>query len=213
MNNSRLYKLIDKLTLRSVTKISSYFGDKTKREQLSEEIDLKKKIVDFYEQYRKNFSHNVKFMDDFVNKMAVWYELRYTDDAVNRIIRYKYESSESIDDVIFKKNAYLIKELDEDSQVNFLNKLNWIDFYNKDIFEKSLGSEAFFLKKPKFKEQVYLDGQESKRSPYFEFDEDGCCLKSYHVNHQCSIDPFVGMSASEVLQFMKNREMEIPENN
>ena len=104
MNVSRLYKLIDKLTLKTVTKVSTYFGANGKRKSLKDEIDLNKKIVDFYNQYRNDFSHNVEFMDNFVNKMAVWYELRYTDDVVNNLIRYKYESYDSVNDVMFRKN-------------------------------------------------------------------------------------------------------------
>lgn len=213
MNVSRLYKLIDKLTLKTVTKVSTYFGANGKRKSLKDEIDLNKKIVDFYNQYRNDFSHNVEFMDNFVNKMAVWYELRYTDDVVNNLIRYKYESYDSVNDVMFRKNNYLTQKQEDVGQFDVLNKLNWVDFYNRDVFEKSLGIEGFFLKKAKFKNFVYLSDETFEKSPYFEFDEDGVCLKSFYINHQCSIDPFVGMTASEVLLFMKNREMEIPENN
>ncbi|MBQ9072796.1 MAG: hypothetical protein IJY25_06530 [Bacilli bacterium] len=87
-----------------------------------------------------------KEMRNFIEKMAVWYELRYPDYELKRILPCGGESLYKINDIMFKDNPYIKDLFDENSDVNFLD---WDDFYNAKAFINSLTfEESFFLTKP-----------------------------------------------------------------
>ena len=94
-------------------------------------------------------------MRNFIEKMAVWYELRYPDYEINRLMPGSGQENIEIDDVMFNSNRYINEQLDEDSDVRVLD---WDEFYNTKTFINSLPSdERCLFQKPRYRNLVYLE--------------------------------------------------------
>lgn len=101
------------------------------------------------------FSVPIEFRN-LIEKMAVWYELRYPDSEVYRIM-FGSNNSSYIDKAVFNDNPYVNEQLDSESEVRILD---WVRFYNFDTFLKSLSPrESYYFKKYQYPEIVYFDKQ------------------------------------------------------
>lgn len=130
----------------------------------SEVVDLKEKVDMFIYWYYKNRVKN-KYTDigeywvpiemrNFIEKMAVWYELRYPSYEINRLMPSSNQEQSKIDDIMFKYNIYLNENLGID---NDAKDLKWSKFYDFNTFFKSLPSEeAYLLTEPTYPNRVYL---------------------------------------------------------
>lgn len=94
-------------------------------------------------------------MRNFIEKMAVWYEFRYPDYEIIRLMSGSDQENIEIDDVMFNSNKYINEQLAEDSDIRVLD---WDEFYNTKTFIHSLPSdEKCLFQKPKYRNLVYLE--------------------------------------------------------
>jgi len=110
---------------------------------------LDDKISYYLEWCRKNnVEHDVKDIKSIIDKVTVWYELRYPDS---------YLDQEDVDQVMF-------------GNTDNINVQNWGDFYNFDKFYYSLSKkEKSMLNIPIFADMIYLNNGRS----HIHFNEDG----------------------------------------
>ena len=74
---------------------------------------------------------------NFIEKMAVWYELRFPND-----------DKEYINRKMFEENIYLKSQIDEDSDIQLLD---WAELYNLNAFTNTLPNyEYYFLAEPRY---------------------------------------------------------------
>lgn len=130
----------------------------------SEVVDLKEKVDMFIYWYYRNmvsgkytmigmYSKPIE-MRNFIEKMAVWYELRYPSYEINRLMPGSDQENSKIDDIMFKYNLYLNENLGID---NDAKDLKWSKFYDFNTFFKSLPcEEAHLLAEPTYPSHVYL---------------------------------------------------------
>lgn len=92
--------------------------------------------------------HQPREMRDFIEKMAVWYELRYPDYEINRLMHCSGQEPTEVNNVMFSNNQYISDLLGNDSDIK---DLDWDEFYNAHAFITSLPAEErkYFLK-PKY---------------------------------------------------------------
>lgn len=97
--------------------------------------------------------HQPRKMRDFIEKMAIWYEMRYPNYEVNRIIPGLEQEQTKINDVMFKCNPYINDILGSNSDIK---DLDWDEFYNVEAFINSLTLEEkeLFLSSPEQKEEI-----------------------------------------------------------
>ena len=75
--------------------------------------------------------HKPNDMRNFIEKMAVWYELRYPDYEINRLMPGSSQEAIEINDVMFNSNKYINELFDENADVR---ALDWDEFYNAKAF-------------------------------------------------------------------------------
>ena len=118
-------------------------------------IDLDAKVDEFIDWYFENMVkgnytdiveyHAPRKMRDLIEKIAVWYELRYPSYEINRLMPGSGQEQINANDVMFRNNPYV-------------NELDWNDFYNTNIFMKSLPwEERCYFIKPRYRTIVYLN--------------------------------------------------------
>lgn len=126
--------------------------------------ELDDKVDKFIEWYRKNkvLGHYTeigvfqepKQLRNFIEKMAVWYELRYPEYEVNRLMPGSNQEMKEINNIMFYENN-TINELF--NQLNNKIDINWCDFYNFDRFINSLPyDEASFLDEISYIDLIYI---------------------------------------------------------
>ena len=99
--------------------------------------------------------HLPREMRNLIEKMAVWYELRYPDYEINRLMHCCGQEEIDINEVMFKDNRYIKDILDDNSDIK---DLDWDEFYNAHAFFSSLPwNERYYFKKYSFRNTVYLD--------------------------------------------------------
>lgn len=130
----------------------------------SEVVNLNEKVDMFIYWYYRNmvlgkytmigmYSKPIE-MKNFIEKMAVWYELRYPSYEINRLMPGSDQENSKIDDIMFKYNIYLNENLGID---NDAKDLKWSKFYDFNTFFKSLPSEeAYLLTEPTYPNHIYL---------------------------------------------------------
>ncbi len=129
-----------------------------KEEERELPVFLEDKINEYLEWYYKSMvkgkcSKKEEFsalssLQNFIDKMAIWYELRFPEYEINRIIPFKEQEEKDIDEEMFENNPYINQELEEDSLVK---ALNWDEFYNTSVFVRALPEEEkMFLKRPQY---------------------------------------------------------------
>lgn len=203
----------------------------------TESTDLESKIDEFISwytdkyvkgQYTKIGEYNEpKRIRDFIEKMAVWFELRYPEYEVNRLFPCCGQSNQEIDDIMLKQNS-AIKEiadiLDVDKFEDFkeiLSILEWNKFYSKESFIKSLPyDELYYLNEPKYPDLVYVnpDSRYNSMAAHMHLSNDGIVEESEFMQpipgwESYTEDPFEGMHITEVVKFMKEQGMDLPDNN
>lgn len=119
---------------------------------------LDDKVNSFIEWYYNNMvkghytdigeNHQSRKMRDFIEKMAVWYELRYPDYEINRLMHCSGQEPTEVNKVMFRDNQYINDLLGADSNIK---NLNWNEFYNAHAFISSLpAEERGYFTKPKY---------------------------------------------------------------
>lgn len=198
-------------------KIENYDCGSTKN------VSLNTKVDNFINWYYKNMVkghytdigeyHIPQNMRNFIEKVAVWYELRYPDYEVNRLMHCSGQEMKKINDVMFNSNKYINDLLDEDSEVRVLD---WDKFYNTKAFISSLPCDEYYLlKKPKYTDLVHIDRWES--NAHIHLTSNGFVSDSEYVGLYTEYKTFdkdlKGMHIKEIIKLFNEKGVLLPKNN
>ena len=190
--------------------------------ELKENISLDDKVDKFIDWYyenlvKDNYTDIGKFYEpnrlrNFIEKMAVWYELRYPNYEVNRLMSGSNQEGISINDVMFRHNLYINEVVDIDSDVK---ELDWAKFYNAEVFIKSLPwDERYIFVKPKFNNLVYV---ERGRGARLYLTSEGFVQKSegfeVYTNFSVNDKELVGKHIKDVLNLLNQKGVVLPKGN
>lgn len=179
--------------------------------------ELDDKVDNFIKWYKKQvirdkYTKDYEFLEEkrlrnFIEKMAVWYELRYPEYEVNRIMPGSDQEMKDINEEMFHKNS-CISELIK--QFNNKSDIKWSDFYNYDRFFNSLPvEEANYLDKYYYPSILYIN---NGRMEHFHLDENGRItiseLNYFALNHD-----LMTLNLEEALEYLKMHKIELPKNN
>lgn len=186
-------------------------------------IDLDDKVDAFIDWYFKNMVkghytdigeyHKPKDMRNFIEKMAVWYELRYPDYEINRLMYCCGQEQINIDDVMFRNNPYVNDLLDEESDTK---ELDWDEFYNTNVFIKSLPwEERYVFAKPRYRDIVYLKPE--SRNAHLHLTKNGIVEMADDVSvwtdGVIKDEELKGLHVRKVVELFKERGKKLPESN
>ncbi len=186
-------------------------------------IDLENQVNEFikwyYETMIKDFYSDggryqyPKRMRDLIEKIAVWYELRYPNDEINRLMYCYGKENAKMNDVMFKNNPYIKELLDENADTRYLD---WPDFYNASVFLKSLSwEERRYFESPHYKDVVYLNPK--TRAAHLHVTQDGKVEMAENISgytHGVIHDEELqGLNIRKVMELFKEKNIELPKNN
>lgn len=134
------------------------------KENNDDTIDLDKKVDIFIDWFYENRVkgkyteigeyHEPITVRNFIEKMAVWYELRYPDCYINKIMPGSSTSRKDINNIMFNNNSYIKELFDVEDDINYLD---WSSFYNAHSFISGLPwEEKYLLMKPRYNTIIYL---------------------------------------------------------
>ena len=151
--------------------------------------------------------HRPKEMRDFIEKMAVWYELRYPDYELKRILPCGGGSSTEISDVMFRSNPYTKNLLNENSDINLLD---WEEFYNTKAFINSLPfQESFYLTRPWYDSCISINEYST-----LYLSTKGVVTNAKDVerdtNGIVTNEDLIGLHIKEVIKLLKKKGIELP---
>lgn len=151
-------------------------------------------------------------MRNLIEKMAVWYELRYPDYEINRIMPYSSRQATQVSDEMFNKNDYINHQFDSDSEVRILD---WAEFYNRKAFIHSLPSnEKLYFVGPQYPEIVFWDLSDSMA--HLHLSKKGTVEMSEYMDTVIpgiSNKDFEGKNIKEVVEMIETKGIKIPGNN
>ena len=145
---------------------------------LKESLDLK--VDNFIEWYYINRvkgtchdtndeKNQVLLMKNFIEKMAVWYELRYPDYEIKYSVPGSGKKPNSVNTAMFNDNDYISNHIEE------CNDLVWAEFYNTSAFISSLSSsEKRLMMRPRYIDKVYINRKQG--TPFFELSKNGTII-------------------------------------
>ena len=186
-------------------------------------IDLDARVDEFIDWYFKNMvkgnytdigeSHAPREMRDLIEKIAVWYELRYPSYEINRLMPGSGQEQINVNDVMFKNNPYVNELLDENSDAK---ELDWNDFYNTNVFMKSLPwEERCYFTKPRYRNIVYLNP--SSRVAHLHLTKNGFVEMAEDVTGYTESvikdEELTGLNVRDVVELFQEKGIELPENN
>lgn len=194
-------------------------------------INLNNKVKNFIDWYYKNLVkgkytdigefHLPKDLENFIEKVAVWYELRYPDYEINRKMPGSGQELKHVSEEMFSNNPY-IEEIENELSIlsNSNNKtdsfdyLEWDKFYNTKAFINSLPiSERQYLSKPRYASLVYLD---DNTYPHFHISAKGIVTEIEGLASLTTVvtnKELVGKHVKEVLEILKNKIPTLPQIN
>ena len=186
-------------------------------------VNLDNKISDFINWYfdnmiKGNYSEILDYgeltrLRNFIEKMAVWYELRYPDYEIAKLMYCGGQEQIDVNEVMFQKNSYINDLFDDKADVR---DLDWDEFYNANVFIKSLPwEERFKFTKPKYKHIVYLNP--NSKGAHLHLTKNGVVEMSegvsIYTNSVIKDDELVGLYLKKVLSIFKEKGIKLPENN
>lgn len=151
-------------------------------------------------------------MKNFIEKMAVWYELRYPDYEINRLIPSSHQENTEMNNIAFNNNPYVNNLLDENSDIR---ALNWSEFYNFSVFIHSQPwiERCLFLK-PKYQEIVYWNPNHG--SAHLHLTKNGIIKIAEFMNYVIpgiQNEDLEGKHIKDIVRLLKEQGIEFPENN
>lgn len=155
---------------------------------------LNDRIDKFINWYKKELCYQIdgeKDLKKFIEKMAIWYELRYPSKALNEYLLNK--TQKSVDEEMFLNNKYI-------NVKGYKNELEfeWDKFYNYETFLKTLSlDERSFLSNPSYDDLVYID---PNKSWHFHLNYEGFIEVSEYIIS--GID-FTGMHIKDAVKILK----------
>ena len=186
--------------------------------------DLDSKIAQFIKWYKNNLYdgkyRTPKEIINFIEKIAVWYELRYPEYEITKMLTSVYKEEKDVTEEMFYKNEKINKILN-----NSNNKLDltFSTFYNQTSFINSLPSEeSDMLREPTFPSIIYIGSNDSLvffsafKSPRYIKTRDS----HIHFNSDSTVDEiegiygigyeefkFVGLKAEECEKVLRNMKL------
>ena len=195
----------------------------TSQQKSVKPMDLDEQVDDFIDWYYTNMVEGMfsgvgeyrrpKEMRNLIEKIAVWYELRYPDYDICRIFSGSSVSSLTASDIMFKTNPYVQDLLDEDSDIK---ELDWDEFYNKNAFFRSLSSdERRYFARPRYRELVYIDN--IHYFAHLHLSSSGIVQDSsgigIYTNSRILDKDIIGWHVEDVVQAFKENNIFLPEGN
>ena len=186
-------------------------------------IDLDTKVDEFIDWYFENMVkgnytdigeyHAPREMRDLIEKIAVWYELRYPSYEINRLMPGSGQEQINVNDVMFRNNPYVNELLDENSDAR---ELDWNDFYNTNVFMKSLPwEERCYFTKPRYRNIVYLNP--NSRVAHLHLTKNGFVEMAEDVTgYTKSVikdEELTGLNVRDVVKLFQEKGIELSENN
>lgn len=186
-------------------------------------IDLDAKVDEFIDWYFKNMVkgnytdigeyYAPREMRDLIEKIAVWYELRYPSYEINRLMPGSGQEQINVNDVMFRNNPYVNELLDENSDAK---ELDWNDFYNTNVFMKSLPwEERCYFTKPRYRNIVYLNP--NSRVAHLHLTKNGSVEMAEDVTGYTESvikdEELTGLNVRDVVKLFQEKGIELPENN
>lgn len=186
-------------------------------------IDLDTKVDEFIDWYFENMVkgnytdigeyHAPREMRDLIEKIAVWYELRYPSYEINRLMSGSGQEQINVNDVMFRNNPYVNELLDENSDAK---ELDWNDFYNTNVFMKSLPwEERCYFTKPRYRNIVYLNP--NSRVAHLHLTKNGFVEMAEDVTGYTESvikdEELTGLNVRDVVKLFQEKGIELPENN
>ena len=152
-------------------------------------------------------------MRNLIEKIAVWYELRYPSYEINRLMPGSGQEQINVNDVMFKNNPYVNELLDENSDAK---ELDWNDFYNTNVFMKSLPwEERCYFTKPRYRNIVYLNP--NSRVAHLHLTKNGFVEMAEDVTGYTESvikdEELTGLKVRDVVKLFQEKGIELPENN
>lgn len=149
---------------------------------------------------------NQNLYKDFIEKMAIWYELRYPDYEVSKL--FGESINKNINEEMYNNNPY-IRTLFANS--NRLLFTDWKEFYNFEVFKNSLSPrEQSYLETPEYKHIVEFYNDYSVGAHLY-LSPDGFVTSQEflhkYVKNKFNPDILVGMHIKDVLKFFKDKEI------
>lgn len=186
-------------------------------------INLDAKVDEFIDWYFNNIVkgnytdigefHKPNAMRNFIEKMAVWYELRYPDYEINRLMPGSNQEGIEINNVMFKSNKYINELFDENADIR---DLDWDEFYNVEVFIKSLPwDEGYLLESARYGDLVYIDFHHSSAHLHLTaegFVEQAKDIGTY-TNFKVKDDELTGMHLKDVVKLLKEKGVSLPNDN
>ena len=156
--------------------------------------------------------HAPRDMRNLIEKMAVWYELRYPDYEINRLMPSSSCDNIKINDVMFKDNQYFNGLLDENSDVNYLD---WDEFYNAHAFISSLPwEERHLFTRPKYRDPIYLDT--GYRDVHLHVTKNGIVMEAEYIDlwtkNIVENKELEGLNVRQVAELLNKRGITLPKN-
>ena len=191
--------------------------------EASENFNLNNKVDNFIDWYQKNmvndrYTNIGKFykpndMRNFIEKVAVWYELRYPDYEINKMMPGSSYESMDINDIMFKNNNYINEAYNKNSDVR---NIDWKEFYNPTVFINSLPwSERYLFTNAKYKDVVYINV--SQLNAHLHLTSDGIVEEAEDVEnytkHKFKDDELKGMHIKDVVKLFKEKGIYLPYKN
>ena len=135
--------------------------------------ELDNKVDEFISWYTNNMVkghytdigeyHKPRDLRNFIEKMAVWYELRYPDYEVNRMMYCCSQEQKNINEEMFVNNPMTSEMINgigtswSEWSERVLKSMSWDEFYNAKAFINSLPSdEKYYLIKAKYSDYTRL---------------------------------------------------------
>ena len=185
-------------------------------------IDLNDKIDEFLNWYLENVTkkgytdnntyNQITEIRNFIEKMAVWYELRYPDYEIYKLMPGFDPENIHISDVMFKNNKYINEQLDGNPNVK---TLAWDKFFNTKTFIDSLPwKEKWLLQGPRYSHLMYIDP--NNRNAHLHLNSNGIVQKvekvKNYTNFKVKNEDVEKLHVEDVVKLLKENGIVLPNN-
>lgn len=152
-------------------------------------------------------------MRNFIEKIAVWYEFRYPDHEINRLMSGSAQENNEIEDGIFNSYKYMNDLLNEGTDVN---ALDWDEFYNTKAFINLLSfDEGHLFQKPSYSNLVYLEP--NRMNAHLHLTSNGIVKKAEglgaYTQFKIKDKDLQGMHIKDVIKIFQTNGIILPSNN
>ena len=184
-------------------------------------VTLSDKVNDFINWYKLNMydipngygyctEEELRF---FIDKMAVWYELRFPDYEVNRIIPSINQEPTKVSNEMFNENKYVNGQVGENSDVRILD---WDEFYNTQAFIDSLPvNEKELFAEPVYSPLVYVDYNHNVS--HMHLDSNGYITRSekmeFYTKGKIKDKDLEGLHITDALNLLEKKGICLPSEN